>query len=330
MGELKIENPIKREDPEAVEKKGKIKEGKRRIRIKIIRHGKALYGMDWGIIQSDNPESKPEAKNQWFYSDLTPEGKRLVREEAIKFLDTLDKKTDALFFVSSDLVRAAETAKIFLDVARERHFDIITPRITENEDDEYLTKAEEIGEGCIRKIDCLTLDHLENMLQEAIFNPDDFMKTMVQHPENISPETKDRWEKARAIVDADNKGNWGDNYFAHWEKIAQFFPDIKSPRAVYDTKFKQMIRLVRFADRKMKEKNPEKNVTVLGFSHENSFIYFLNKVFGESIKNCESVGFELVESEDDESDEKPQVMIEAKGERKNWEEIKKYIESDQG
>jgi hypothetical protein len=256
-----------------------------------IRHSKAEYQLNEEIIKSKNPEEAPDAKKQWFYSDLTPEGKKLAEQKAEEFFDKLDPEIDALYFVSSDLVRAAETAKIYMDIAMQRGFEIIMPR----DGNKRENKAEEIGEGYIRKISCLTLDHLKNMLREQIFKPEDYLAEKVKYPEQVSASTKEKWVAARKIIEADNKGSWGANYAAHSEAIAKIFPDVKSAEDVYKSKFLKMIKLIKFGQKKIKEKNPEKNIKVLAFSHENSFLYFLNKNFGESMENCESIEFKIPE-----------------------------------
>lgn len=263
------------------------------------RHSISGYKLNESIIKSGNPEAAPSADKQWFNSDLTPEGEKLAHEKAVEFFDKLNPETDALFFVSSDLVRAAETAKIYLDHARERGFEIIIPREKkegkEGQPSKYRNKAEEIGGGYIRKIDCLTLDHLENMLREFVFHPDDYLRK-VKDQENISTETREKWAEARKIIEKDNRGTWGNNYAAHSEEIQKIFPNVKSAKSAYESKFKDMMRLVRFGSEKINQQNPEKNIKVLAFSHENSFLYFLDKNFGESMKNCESVSFKLEDS----------------------------------
>ena len=271
------------------------------------RHGVAEYKLNEKIITSDNPEDSPDANKQWFNSDLTPEGKEKAKESAYEFFSKLNPETDALFFVSSDLVRAAETAKIYMDVARENGFEIVLPRKREDSEQEYRNKAEEIGEGYIRKIDCLTLDHLENMFREYIFQPEDYLKKLENTLEtsdvdserlNISEETREKWTEARKIIESDNKNTWGENYAAHSDEIAKIFPDVKSAKQVYDSKFKNMLRLIKFGQKKINEEQPEKNIKVLAFSHENSFLYYLNENFGDSMKNCESISFK-VEAGDD-------------------------------
>lgn len=270
------------------------------------RHSLAEYKLDRGIVASDNPEAAPRSRDQWFESDLSPEGIKMAREKAIEFFDGLDPETDALFFVSSDLVRAAETAKIYLDEARQRGFEIIPPRERKEEAKKPRDKAEEIGGGYIRKLDCLTLDHLENMLQESVFLPQDLLQG-AKNLDKVSPDTREKWSEARKIIEADNRGAWGANYAAHSEEIGRIFPNMKTAKAVYDSKFKDMMRLVRFGQEKISERNPEKNIKVLAFSHENSFIYFLNKNFGETMKNCESIAFRI---EDD------NMSVAAKGQTK--------------
>lgn len=276
------------------------------------RHSISPYKLNEGIIKSNNPEDAPNADKQWFNSDLTPEGIKLAQEKANEFFDQLDPETDALFFISSDLVRAAETAKIYLDIARERGFEIILPREKKSEDKEvkYKNKAEEIGEGYIRKVDCLTLDHLNNMLREFIFHPDNYLEK-IEDISRVSLETREKWAAARNIIEADNKGTWGKNYAAYSEDINKIFSNVKSAEQVYDSKFKDMMRLVRFGQKKINEQNSEKNIKIMAFSHENSFLYFLNKNFHESMKNCESISFKV------DTDDK--ISVAAKGQIKDVE-----------
>ena len=294
----------------------KLNAKKRNDETRIFRHSIAEYKLDEGIVQSENPERPPKANDQQFDSDLTPEGKEFARKKAEEFFDAKNPETgellmnpeaDALYFVSSDLVRAAETAKIFLDIARERGFEIIPSR--EKYRFSPRNKAEEIGEGYIRKINCLTLNHLGNMLREKIFMPNDYLAEVVKDQQIVSEETRAKWKEARAIIESDNKDTWGKNYHAHSEKIAKIFPNVKSAEEVYKSKFFKIINLIKFAQNKIKEKNPEKNIKILGFSHENSFIHFLNENFGESMENCENIGFKVADGEN----EVPKILITAKG-----------------
>jgi len=278
----------------------------------VTRHSISPYKLNEGIIKSDNPEESPDANKQWFNSDLTPEGLELAKEKAEEFFAKLNPGTDALFFVSSDLVRAAETAKIYLDTAKEKGFEIILPREKKDKTLELKNKAEEIGGGYIRKIDCLTLDHLDNMLREQIFQSKDYLNE-VQDLVNVSDETKEKWAEARKIIEVDDRGTWGNNYAAHSEEIQKIFPNVKSAKEVYESKFKNMLRLVRFGQDQINKQNPEKNIKVLAFSHENSFLYFLNKNFGESMKNCESILFKV---EGDGSDKAGKISVTAKGQTK--------------
>lgn len=277
----------------------------------VIRHSIAEYKLNEGIIKSDDPEAAPSADKQWFNSDLAPEGIELAQGKAHEFFAKLNPETDALFFVSSDLVRAAETAKIYLDIARENGFEIIISE-TKKKSPEPKNKAEEIGEGYIRKIDCLTLDHLENMLREQIFQPKDYLQE-IEHLDKVSVETKEKWTAARKIIEMDNKKTWGENYTAHSEEIQKIFPNVKSAREVYESKFKDLLRLIRFGQERINQRQPEKNIKVLAFSHENSFLYFLNENFGESMKNCESIAFKIIDSKDQETSK---ISVTAKGRTK--------------
>lgn len=281
------------------------------------RHSISSYKLNERIVGSDDPEAAPDADKQWFNNDLTPEGEKLAHEKAEEFFAKLNPETDALFFVSSDLVRAAETAKIYLDTARAKGFEIIPPREKTAEPRPARNKAEEIGGGYIRKIDCLTLDHLDNMLREFVFHPDNYLEK-IKNLDNVSAETKEKWAEARGIIEADNRGSWGNNYAAHSEEIEKIFPNVKSAKTIYQTKFANMTRLIRFGQEKIRENNPDKNIKILGFSHENSFLYFLKNNFGESMKNCESIAFQVEPSNGEGGAEK--IIVKAKGQTKEVKE----------
>jgi len=287
---------------------------KKHLSVDVFRHsGPPFYQLNKWLITTRTPEVAPDAYEQWFYSDLPSEGLELARKKAEEYFEKLNPETDALFFVSSDLVRAAETARIFLDVARERGFEIIKPRGDESR--EYKNHAEEIGEGWIRKIDCLTLDHLENMLREWVFDQRDVLIEGVNYPEAVSQETKEMWVRARKIMEEGGiEDTWGKNYAKFAEKFEEegIFKDVLSAEQVYKSKFFNMARLVKFSGRKMKEQNPKKNVRVLGFSHENSFLYFLNENFGGHMKYCENINFEPDNASDG-------LMVAAKGKVKKVE-----------
>lgn len=263
-----------------------------------IRHSMARYQLNNGIVRSEQPEDAPDSDKQHFDTDLTDEGKRFARQEAEAFFDTLDPRTDALFFVSSDLVRAPETARIYLEAATRRGFEIISPFVNAERSKEHRNKAEEIGEGQFRKVNALTLDHLSNMLREFVFHQDDYLSEVVRHPENVSPETMEKWPKARGIVASDNRGGWGPNYMKHSSAVAEIFPDVKAADEVHRQKFLRLLKLMLFGDSRIRAADPDKNVKVLGFTHENSFLHFLNREFGEPMKNCEAIRFRVTEDPD--------------------------------
>jgi len=135
------------------------------------------------------------------------------------------------------------------------------------------------------------------MLVEFIFHPDqDYLEEMVKDKKYVSKETRKKWKKARKIIERDNKGSWGANHYYYSKKIKEIFPHIKTSEDLYEQKFKNLLRLIKFADKKIKEANLGKNIKVLGFGHENYFLYFLGKYFKKpTIENCEAIGFKIKE-----------------------------------
>jgi hypothetical protein len=131
--------------------------------------------------------------------------------------------------------------------------------------------------------------------------------------EAVDPETKEKWEQARAIVSADDSGSWGGNFFKHSEEIQKFFPELRNARETYETQFQNLLRLTRFGLKKAKESGSEKNIKMLAFGHENYTGYAINQYFGDNdIKNCETISI---------STGKEGLLIERRGEKRSIDEL---------
>lgn len=255
----------------------------------FTRHSKAKYETMAKSMKSENPEASHNP-NEQLENDLTEQGIELAKQKAEEFFSHLNPEQDVLFFASSKEMRAFETAKIYRDVAQEKGFEVIVPYEQENKE----LKTGMVGEMAsedIRAIDSLSL-HIPNVLTASVFNPDAYLGEI--NWEAVSDETKEKWEEARKIIDADDQGSWGANFFKHSEEIQKIFPEIKSSRDEYETTFQKMLKLAKFAQEKIKTSGSEKNIKVLAFGHENYMGHALNKYFGEhEIANCETLAIEI-------------------------------------
>ena len=211
-------------------------------------------------------------------------GIELAKEKAREFFSTLNPESDILFFVSSNEARAIETANIYRRVVSEMGFKVIKH---ENVRDEL---AKNIGDGYIRTLDSLSLGHGSPFVA-SVFTP------MSQQLEinwcAVDDDMRDKWERARKIISADDQGSWGANFHKHAERVKSIFPEIKSPNEEHDKKFKNLQRLVKFARRKTGNKDDQKNVKILAFGHENYMGIALENAFDDpEIKNCETIVFD--------------------------------------
>lgn len=278
-----------------------------------IRHADALYQKNEAIVAGQNPEGAFIPYEQDFDSDLSLEGKEKAKEKAESFLAQFEPNKDVLYFASSNLIRARETATIFLEIAKARGFQII--QATKNPSHKINTEIQsKLGGNEIRTLESLSLD-IDNMLVEFMFHPHNYLnprkgeETHVFYSEKISPTTKELWEKARKIIESDNKGTWGKNFLAHGEKIKKIFseyaiqhqgekvPTITSAEDMNNTRFRGMLREMNAVKNKISEYAGAngKRVRVLAFSHENSFLYFLDKEFNQQgIDKLEAVGYDVI------------------------------------
>lgn len=277
-----------------------------------IRHADARYQMNERIVASETPEEPFVPGEQDLTSDLSPEGQQAAKEKAEVFLANFSPDRDALYFVSSNLVRARETAAIFLAVAKSKGFEIFQAAATpSNKVPAEIYAA--LGGNEIRTLESLSLN-IKNMLAEFIFHPQNYLhpregeQVHVQYPDAVSPELQGLWEQGRNIIEADNKGTWGKNFLAHGERIKALFshfaeehansdvPEITTPEETHVTRFKAMLREMKTVKETLRtyEANHSKRVRVLAFTHENSLLHFLDKEFDrQGINNLEAIGYDI-------------------------------------
>jgi len=248
--------------------------------VHFTRHSRAEYNTYIKIKESDNPQAPVDYENQ-ITPDLNEEGVRLAEQKTTEFFSRLDPEKDILFFASSNEARAIETADIYRRKAKEKGFEVLKPEHVRS------GYAQEVGEGEIRVLQSLSLN-VKNMIIFSVFNPDP-----QQNPkfiEKLDPETRAKYDVARAVINGHDYGSFGANFFHYSEKVQEIFPEIKSAKGMFDGQFRNLLKLARFGRKKAKSSGLEKNVKILAFGHENYMVHALQEYFGEhDIKNCETI-----------------------------------------
>lgn len=263
-------------------------EPKPAVSADYVRHSKAAYKTYGVIVGSEHP-TQPFDHNAQITPDLTPEGRAFAEQEAKKYFERLDPKEDRLFFVSSNEARALETADVYRRIAHEKSFEVIKPIHARSE------YAEALADGEIRVLETLSLNS-KNLVLDFIFNPR-AKKTI--NWEGVDSETKARFEKGSAIVEASDQGAFGANFLKHSEAVKLLVPEITSAVELYETKFKAMLKLLRWAEKRVSEEDMKgKRVKIMAFGHENALVHPLKKFFEEEgLNNCEVVEFSLREGQ---------------------------------
>lgn len=262
--------------------------------VHMIRHSASSYQNYVDIEKSDNPVGAVDYNHQRY--DLTEQGDEIAKEEAKKFFDQFESKKDTFIFFSSEEERCLDTTQFYIKEAHKRGFEVIDHNPTKIRNE----RAEKLGENKIRTIKSLGLN-VKNALLIGIYNPPKYLRTDINWEALKDTDVKERWLKAREIINNNDQGSWWKNFYKHGEEIKKIFPEAVSTLEVYENKFKKLLHLIEFAAKKNKENNnSEKNIRVVGNSHVDLFGYFLNKYFqeenkGEEIemKNCEEIKFEF-------------------------------------
>jgi hypothetical protein len=248
----------------------------------FTRHTKSNYKNINKVLKSDNPQGRINFGDQ-IVPDVSPEGVDLGEKKAEEFFSGLDPKTDVLFFVSSNESRALGTADIYRKKAKEMGFEIIKPENTRN------PMSEKVGEDEIRVVRNLSIN-VENILLNCVFNPGDALEKI--NSESVDEETRNKFIKAREIIESDNKKSWGENFYYYSQAVAEIFPELKTARDLYERQFNNLVELARFGLKKAADSKTDKNVKILGFGHENYMGLALQDYFQDhNIGNCESISF---------------------------------------
>ncbi len=270
-------------------------------RIFYFRHSMAKYGEFAKKLASDNPIGPLDIEAQ--QPDLTTgerDGALFAHEQAVRFFDSgkMNPDKDAFFIVSSDQIRALETAAIYAQVARNKGFRVIAHKNTGTEIARKLDPSENEGEGYVRSLETLSLNDIDS-LTEAVYNPPEQLSPVNwEAVEKIEPGFKEKWDKARAIVLEYNESvkakggrpSWGDNSYHCSAKVKKFLPAAITPEDQMK-RFKQMLRLARFAQNRPTD---GEKMNVLAFGHENAPAAALEEHTGKhALANCE--GFEVVD-----------------------------------
>src|SRR3989344_774803 len=240
------------------------------VRIFNFRHSKAMYGPYDEKLGSEKPTGSINPEEQPLM-DLTPEGIVHAEQEAKKFLNRLNPADDTLFVVSSDEVRALQTAHIYIKEALGLGFKV------EKHERTGTDIARKIGEGYVRSLDSLSL-HDSDMFEDTVFNPHHLMPGIGHiNWDVISLELKEKWEQARAMILADDKGSWGANFFAHAKAVSAIFPHVRTPEKLHERQYQNLLRLAEFAKKKASSVG---RINVLSFGHESYMGYALEQDTG--------------------------------------------------
>lgn len=261
------------------------KKGTNDLSGSLIRHSISGY-KTYKRIRSSEESLADFDPDQQTLPDLTPEGVELANNEAENFFSFSPEDT-SLFFVSSNEARAIETADIYRHIARAKGFEIIKPEHARS------SLSEQTAEGEIRVLNNLSIyPNKSKVVFDGMFNPKKYRGQI--NWEQIPEDVREKYDQATAIIDADDQGSFVANFAKHAEKIKEIIPEIDTPEELFNSKFKNLIRLAKFGERKIKQGASEKPIKILAFGHENYLIYFLQKYLEkENIGNCEVINFAI-------------------------------------
>ncbi|MDO8564167.1 MAG: histidine phosphatase family protein [Nanoarchaeota archaeon] len=269
-----------------------------------IRHSAASYPTYAGIMMSDDPTAPFNPERQ-VERDLTPDGIKIAQDSARKYFDQLDPKKDKLYMIASNEVRALETAKVYKDEAVSRGFAIISVPKQENDIGYRITK------GGVRTSSRLSIDS-KNLVADNVFMPAD--KRFKVNSAKLTPEFRDKYQQALAIVDRDNKGSYGANLVAYGDEVKKVLPEVRTSEQIEKEKLGVLINTFGKYAKRHAEQGSEEDVKVLAFGHQDQMVGFLNREFGNAdLKNCEAVSFDFDMGE-------RKVEVSYRGNRKKLEE----------
>lgn len=247
----------------------------------LTRHSKSNYDEYERVLGGENPHAKFEHQKQQ-KTDLTAAGIELAEAKSQELFKHMNPQTDRLFFVSSNEARAIGTADIYRKAAAEKGFDIVGHKKTGSK------LAEEVGGNEIRVLNTLSLNPKNTLLFHVYSNNAPDINWGDQDAAFV-----EKWKKARAIIEKNNKGSWGGNFLAYGDEIEKIFPEVESADKFYRGKMLSLLKLIKWANKKLAE-GDHHNIKIMAFGHEDYLVKFLQEIFDqEGIQNCETITFKV-------------------------------------
>jgi hypothetical protein len=276
--------------------------------IIFTRHSMANYGTYSETVAGDNPTGPHDITKQVIPDIPQKEGRdgvALAKKQARLLFGTFNKKTDAIFFVSSNEARALETAYYYASEALDLGFEVIehktgwfgtgvkAPHVDKVR--EHIQRNGKPIKRYVRPINSLSLV-IPNTFEACVFNTERINSYLNYNWAKIPEAEQRKFEAARAIIKANDHGSWGANFYFHAEEIQKIFPNLETPMGLYNSQFQNILKLVKFGINKIRDAKYAKNIKVIGFGHENYWSVALDIHFkNHGIGDCQSVGISIDE-----------------------------------
>jgi hypothetical protein len=202
--------------------------------------------------------------------DLTEAGVKLATDTAhVLFWNIKDKYpgVQKIIVLTSNEMRADQTARIYQEIAREYGLDSVNPYMSDK-----LKDIISVNPGTV--------------LVSQIFSPSR-QRVIFDNTSHSSDFLAD-YDRACDIVDSDNQVSWGTNYAKHSEVIRAIFPEVVTARRSY----LRFARLAQLVFDKLKSEL-DTGIAVLVFGHENYLVSEVQRITDgaqQSVGNCEPIG----------------------------------------
>jgi len=223
----------------------------------FVRHADASYQHYKNILSGDAPQA-------WFASrqqpdtDLTPTWIERASSQAKSFFDTHrdslqawltseDKQTEFVF-VSSNEVRAVQTANIYKNVWESLWFAV--------------------AETIIHKKLWLNFD---SVILYSVFNPTNSPVVWTINRDALDDDFLALYDKARSVILADDRWSFGSNFYAHAEEVQKYFASISTSKQLDIHQLKKLLVQASSLDKTYKDEWKK----VVCFGHENYCLEYL-------------------------------------------------------
>lgn len=292
--------------------KTELEQGQKELRVDIVRHTTSNYN---NYLVLENPDADPNKYVDYReqVADINEPGRALADTSAAEYADGIDPNKELVVVITSREMRAYQTAQRYLAALEKKGVEIFGGIPSHQAEGAYPVGVDQQANQQYEQpynqveIDKRIVPAKTPSLGYSAIWQQDMLEPSVQSVNTtfqglaeakLSPEDRQRFRDAREVIEneADLQSGWGGNY-VKYEGQGYPFDIIPTTKDNREKMIKGLALLRRLHESKATrefEKEKDKRIRYLVFTHEENILDMVRSYFGEArVDNCDRLSLRI-------------------------------------